>query len=292
MPVYNAEQYIRQAAESILKQSFSDFEFIIIDDGSTDDSKKILEELARSDPRIRLVSRPNTGYTIALNEALQLARAPFIARMDADDVSMPTRLEKQVGYLQAHPECVVLGTRIMTIDPFGSPLYEPNHKLTHHEIELQLLAGIGWAIVHPASMMRREAVMELAGYRPEMEPAEDLDLFLRLAEHGKLANLPEVLLYYRQHVKSVNHTRFAEQNRATLQIVGEAYARRGIPRPPNWSLPKRAILPVEKEIDMWAWVALKNGNVAAARRHAFALVRRAPFSMSSWRLMYCAIRGR
>jgi glycosyltransferase involved in cell wall biosynthesis len=291
MPVFNAQRYIRQAAESILNQTFSDFEFIIIDDGSSDDSKQILVELARRDSRIRLVSRPNTGYTKALNEALALARAPYLARMDADDVSMPERFEKQLAYLKANPDCVLVGSRILTIDPFGSPLYEPRHKLQHDAIEAELLAGVGWAIVHPASMMVREHVTALGGYRVQMEPSEDLDLFLRLSERGKIANLPEVLLYYRQHVKSVNHTRYEEQNQAAKKIVAEAYIRRGISLPDNWTLPKREMLPMRKEIDMWAWVALKNGNIAAARRHAVSLVRMAPFSVSSWRLMYCALRG-
>src|ERR1700749_2358187 len=89
MPAYNAEPFIRDATESILKQTFADFEFIIINDGSTDDTLEILEELARRDARIRPVSRPNTGYTVALNEALSMARGIYLARMDADDVSMP-----------------------------------------------------------------------------------------------------------------------------------------------------------------------------------------------------------
>jgi hypothetical protein len=140
-------------------------------------------------------------------------------------------------------------------------------------------------------MMVRQHVMALGGYRVQMEPSEDLDLFLRMAERGKIANLPDVLLHYRQHVKSVNHTRYEEQNRAARRIVAEAYARRGVTLEEGWTLPKREMLPMKKEIDMWAWVALKNGNIAAARKHALSLMRMAPFSLSSWRLMYCAIRG-
>jgi glycosyltransferase involved in cell wall biosynthesis len=291
MPVYNAEAFVGQAVDSILTQSFDDFEFIIINDGSTDGTAEILEDRARRDARIRLVTRPNTGYTKALNEALSLARGQFIARMDADDISLPTRFQKQVDHLKAHPDCVLVGSRIMTIDPFGLPLYEPNHKLVHDEIEQQLLAGVGWAIVHPASMMVRDQISALGGYREAMEPSEDLDLFLRLAERGKIANLPDVLLQYRQHVKSVNHTRYEEQNSATRTIITEAYQRRGISLPAGWKPPKRDMLPVRKEIDMWAWVALKNGNVTVARKHAFSLIKLAPFSLNSWRLMYCAIRG-
>jgi glycosyltransferase involved in cell wall biosynthesis len=291
MPVFNAEQYVRQAAESVLAQTFGDFEFIIIDDGSTDDSHAILEELARRDPRIRLISRPNTGYTRALNEALGLARGTYIARMDADDVSMPDRFRLQVEYLRGRPECVLVGSRIMMIDPFGIELFEPDHRLVHEEIDQQLLNGIGWAVVHPVAMMVRERVMALGGYRPEMEPSEDLDLFLRLAEHGRIANLPQVLLHYRQHIKSVNHTRCDEQNEAARRIIIEAYNRRGTGPPPGWTPPERELFPVRKEINMWAWQALRSGHIAAARRHALSLLRIAPFSVGSWRLMYCAIRG-
>ena len=292
MPVYNAGQYVRAAAESILTQTFADFEFIIIDDGSTDDSHDILEELARRDPRIRLISRPNTGYTVALNEALRLARGTYVARMDADDISMPERFARQVEYMRGHADCVLVGSRIMTIDPYGIPLYEPDHRQEHAEIDQQLLNGVGWAIVHPVAMMVREQVMALDGYRPEMEPSEDLDLFLRLAERGTVANLPVVLLQYRQHIKSVNHTRSTEQNAAARKIISEAYVRRGTTLPAGWQPPEREILPVKKEIDMWAWVALKGGHIAAARRHALSLIRIAPFDLNSWRLMYCAIRGR
>ena len=256
MPVYNAAAYVRQAAASILGQTFADFEFIVIDDGSTDDSRDILAGLAAADPRLRLVSRPNTGYTRALNEALSLARGTYVARMDADDVALPDRLRQQVDYLRAHPEAVLVGSRIMTIDPYGIPLYEPDHCLDHEGIERQLLDGVGWAIVHPAAMMVRQAVADLGGYRPEMEPSEDLDLFLRLAERGRIANLPTVLLHYRQHVKSVNHTRTAAQQAAARRIVAEAYQRRGGTIPADWRPPVREY-PLKKEIDMWAWVALK-----------------------------------
>ena len=109
MPVYNAERFVAEAVQSILSQTFGDFEFIIIDDGSSDGSLEILRRFERADSRIRLSSRPNTGYTVALNEMLAMASGQFVARMDADDVAMPQRLQKQVDYLCAHPNCVVVG---------------------------------------------------------------------------------------------------------------------------------------------------------------------------------------
>jgi glycosyltransferase involved in cell wall biosynthesis len=292
MPVYNAKAYVRQAVESILTQTFGDFEFIIIDDGSTDESPAILRELAKKDLRIHLTSRLNTGYAKALNEALQQARGQYIARMDADDIAMPDRFEKQVAYLRQHPQVVLVGSRILMIDPLGTPLHTPEHKLTHDEIQQQLLEGSGWAVVHPAAMMVREQVMALGGYRTELEPSEDLDLFLRLTERGQAANLSDVLLHYRQHPKSVNHTRFEQQNRNKRIIITEAYARRGLELPVDWTPPRRNIMPPRAELNMWAWSALKKGHIKAARQHALALMKMAPLSPASWRLMYCALRGR
>ena len=207
--------------------------------------------------------------------------------MDADDFSRADRFEKQVDYLEKHPDCVLLGSQILMVDPYGSKLYEPQHQLTHEGIEAELLAGSGWAIVHPAAMMVRDAVVESGGYRKDLEVSEDLDLFLRLAVKGRIANLPDVLLHYRQHPQSVNHTKHVEQNRAMKAIITQAYSSRGKAMPENWKLPQRDVIPLDKEINMWAWLALKNGNVLAARKHAVTLLKMAPFSMNSWRLMYC-----
>ena len=291
MPVYNAGPYVRAAAESVLAQTFADFEFVIVDDGSTDDGHAILGELARRDARIRLISRPNTGYTVALNEALSVARGQYVARMDADDVSMPDRFAKQVDYLRTHPDAVLVGSRVLLIDPFGVPLYVPDHRTTHEEIDRELMAGIGWAVVHPSAMMVGAAVTDLGGYRTEFEPTEDLDLFLRLAERGRIANLPDVLLHYRQHVRSVNHTRAKAQDVTAGNSVRAAHDRRGVPLPPGWTPRVREVLPPHQEVDMWAWAALKAGHRTAARRHAMTLLRLAPLSPASWRLLYCAARG-
>src|SRR4029077_6441580 len=119
-------------------------------------------------------------------------------------------------------------------DPYGCVLFRSEHKLTHEEIEAQLLTGVGWAIVHPTAMMRREAVRRVGGYRPEFQWVEDLDLFLRLAEIGKLANLPDELLLYRQHTTSVNRTRSAEQAKLADACVRDAYRRRGKAVPDGW----------------------------------------------------------
>ena len=291
MPVYNGAAYVAQAVESILAQTWRDYEFIIIDDGSTDRSRPLLEKFARQDARIRLTSRPNTGIVGALNEALAQARGGLVARMDADDVSMPDRLARQVEFMRSHPEVVAAGARVRGIDPCGCELFRSEHKLEHAEIDAELLKGVGWAIVHPAAMMRREAVERIGRYRAEFQWVEDLDLFLRLGEIGKLANLPDELLYYRQHTESVNRTRAAEQASLADACVREAYRRRGGEAPAGWKFVPKPKPPPAVQLRTWAWKALGSGNVPAARKHAVALWKSAPLSVESWRTLLCAMRG-
>jgi glycosyltransferase involved in cell wall biosynthesis len=292
MAVYNCQRYVSAAVESILSQTFHDFEFIVIDDGSADDSKAILEKFAAQDARIRLVRRPNKGLTKSLNEAIALANGELLARMDADDISLPTRFEEQIEYLRAHPECVCVGSRVSTIDPYDSPVTAvTDHKLTHDEIEADLLKGIGWSIVHPSAMMRTDAVRAAGGYREQFITSQDLDLWLRLAERGKLANLPEPLVHYRQHFQSVNFSKHQEQWRVKSIIIGDAYARRGWPIPAEWNLHKRVPPPISEQLKLWAWAALKAGNPKVARKHAAQVLKMQPFAIDSWRVMYCALRG-
>ena len=122
MPVYNAQRYVAEAVQSILTQTMGDFEFIIIDDGSTDDSTRILRDWAQRDSRIRLVSRPNTGLCVALNEGLAMANGRYIARMDADDISLPQRFALQLEYLKTHEKLVCIGGSFLLIDAAGRML--------------------------------------------------------------------------------------------------------------------------------------------------------------------------
>ncbi len=294
MSAYNSERYVREAIESILNQTFGDFELILIDDGSKDPSPAILKAFADRDTRIRFSSRPNKGLTRTLNEAFALAQAPLIARMDADDIALPDRFAKQVAYLNAHPECVCVGSRVILIDPLGSEMNATDHKLTHEAIDAGLIGGSGWSIVHPVAMMRAGALKQVGGYREQFTTSQDLDLFLRLGEIGKLANLPEVLLKYRQHFESVNFAKYDEQWRVKSIIVGDAYDRRGLTKPETWNFAPRATAERSKadQIRHWAWAALKGGNIAAARKHAWASLKMKPLSQESWRLTYCALRGR
>ena len=276
LPVFNAAAYVEESVRSILAQTLCDFELIVIDDGSTDESGTILERLTAEDSRIRLIRRANTGIVGALNEALSLAQADLVARMDADDIAWPQRLQKQVNYLDAHPDCVALGSAILVIDPQGDPIKEPSQAITHDEIDAQLLAGYGWALVHPTAMMRRQAVLSIGGYRTQYNKVEDLDLFLRLAEHGRLANLPEVLLSFRQHFASTCVQHSDVQTRLKLAVVTEAYQRRGLPRKEPLQLPKEVRLTGCAQHLSWAMFALRRGQAAQALRHARNALHTAP----------------
>jgi len=292
MPVFNTEAYLARAVQSVLAQTFSDFEFVILDDGSSDASVRIVQEFAENDDRIRFFPLEHRGYVSLLRRGLNHCRGDFVARMDSDDISLPQRFEKQISYLRQHPEVVALGSRVELIDPYGSRVEKPTHKITHEEIETELLNGVGWAMVHPTVMMRRDALLKVGGYREDLMVSEDLDLFLRLAEVGRLENLPDVLLQYRQHLGSVNYTKYEQQKAVKRQIVTDAYKRRALPMPPNWAFRERKLLPHPEQIRRWGWAALRSGNIGVARRHAIAAIRQAPMSMDTWRLTACVIRGR
>ena len=289
---YNAERYLGEAFDSILDQTFRDFEVIVVDDGSKDATKAMLNRIAARDPRVRVISRPNKGLTVSLNEALAAARAPLIARMDADDVCLPQRFQTQVDFLANYPEVVVVGAAVELIDPFGVHIGVMNNPTDHAAIDAELLKGSGGAIVHPASMMRTEILRNAGGYREQFNNSEDLDLWLRLAEVGRVANLPDVLLKYRRDLGSVSHTKRDNQLRLKSQILGEAYVRRGLTPPAEWKFDTWMPKPHDVQLKEWGWKALGLGRRDAAIGHAKSLLKLHPFSVDSWRLMVCAWRAR
>ncbi|HWE02302.1 MAG TPA: glycosyltransferase [Tepidisphaeraceae bacterium] len=296
MPAYNVGPFVRQAVESILNQTFGDFEFIVIDDGSTDDTLAVLKELEARDSRIRLVSRPNMGVSRTANEAIALARGEFLARIDGDDVAQATRLEKQLIYLRAHSQCVAVGCGVLLIDEDGLPLYMmPQVEFDHERIEAALWSG-GWPMVQPACMFRRDAVVAVGGYRTHLSLHEDHDLFLRLAERGTLENLPDVLQWYRQRLTSLTYTESSGSKRVMAGILRETRQRRGLPALPDAAAEGNGVAKISHaalaRCRQWGWMSLKARHIPTARKYAAKAVRLAPFSADSWRLMYCAWRGR
>ena len=232
LPVYNAEAYVSEAVESILAQSFTDFELIAINDGSTDGSGAILRELAARDTRIVLVERPNDGLVSALNEGIESARAEFIARMDADDVAMPERFALQYARMVKEPELAVLGSLIRLIDEAGNVTGSGGYSLTPERIA-RYLRERGCPVAHPTVMMRRGAVLKVGGYRKAFSHAEDYDLWLRMSDLGyAIANLPQPLLNYRIHNANVSAVRGEEQALGnTLTRFAHRVRKAGLPDP-------------------------------------------------------------
>jgi glycosyltransferase involved in cell wall biosynthesis len=288
MPVYNADRFVKQTVESVLAQTFRDFEFLIINDGSTDRSLDILQDFANRDPRIRLVSRPNTGYVAALNEGLEKARGEFVARIDADDLADPRRLELQVARMRAEPQLVALGSNAWAMDEDGRMLGDYDVPLTHEEIEANHLKGSS-SIHHPAVMLRPEAVKRVGGYRRQFMPCEDFDLWLRLGEVGRLANLPEKLLTKRLMAGSAVASNLAKQEKLVKEIVGETWRRRALAGEPALR-PSRLKRPVDL-YRQWGWMALRRGHVGTSRKYAARAVLSRPLDTESWRLAVCALRG-
>lgn len=292
LPVYNGELFLEAAIASVLGQTFPDFELLVLDDGSRDRSRSIADRLAESDPRIRVFSWDNRGISTTLNAGLERAQGCLIARMDADDISLPQRFERQVRTLDAHPEMVALGTHALMIDPEGAPICPWFALLVEHEdIERRLLSGAGGGtLIHPSVMMRRDDLSAIGGYRKEYEMAEDLDLLLRLSERGRLGNLPEILLLYRQHVSSVSVARRVQQHDAAGRALVAAWERRHLPGKPP---PAVSSTPASDEgyTRAWAWQALGAGNVRTARKYARRAVRSSPLSLDAWRVLACSLRG-
>jgi len=290
MAVYNYAQFLNGSVRSILEQTFSNFEFIIVDDGSTDRTSKILERFAREDSRIRVLSQSNKGLTAALRRGIESSSAPLIARMDGDDISLPRRLELQLRYLEQHPEVVALGGQILLIDPYGGYLGGQERHLVHDAIDAALLTGDGSAMCHPAVMFRRSAYDQAGGYDETYRTAQDLDLFLKLGEIGLLANIDHYSLMYRVHLSSTNSKKYALQLENREKIVRTACVRRN----QEFSPDQIGAWPPTGSVDkcrLFAWQNLARGQIYNARRHALNVILREPLSSQAWKLLACAMRG-
>lgn len=203
VPVKNGEKYLFDALQSVLTQSFSDFELLVVDDGSTDSSPDILAAFQQRDARVKVLSNPGSGLVDALNFGVASACAPLIARMDADDICLPERFQRQYDFLTAHPDVAVVGTQVIFVDEHGlRKAKSPSLPLTPDSVARLLLKGC--CIRHPTVLFRREAFEQAGGYRHELVDAEDYDLWLRIADHASLANLSDALLYYRVHSGQVS----------------------------------------------------------------------------------------
>lgn len=223
MSVYNGEKYLKEAIDSIISQTFTDFEFLIIDDASTDRTPEMLRSYG--DSRIKIITNEeNLGLTKSLNKGLALARGKYIARMDADDISHPKRLEKQANYLDENPEIGILGTNVQYIDESGK----------YHEIlqRPEKDALIKWAlcffnpIAHPTVMMQLYLIKEINGYDENIIYAQDYDLWVRLSSKSAFWNLQDILLYLRKSDNNISCKHYLEQKLYSYQISRRAMSNR------------------------------------------------------------------
>lgn len=199
---YNAAEFLPEAIESILKQTFKDFEFILIDDGSTDNTLDIISGYAAKDDRIVIIKKKNTGLADSLNIGIWKARGELIARMDADDISLPDRLEKQVAYFQKHRDVILLGSGCNEIDKEGRVVKQHHYPIGHRSL-IRCFERDGSPFPHSSVIYKTEVVKRINGYRNRLNGAEDLDLWMRLSSLGKISCLNVPLVKLRKHEASI-----------------------------------------------------------------------------------------
>lgn len=228
MAVYNGERYLEEAVESILTQTFLDFEFLIVDDGSTDKSAKILAGAASRDARFRVITnQANIGLTRSLNKALAQACGTLIARMDADDVAPPERFERQIAFLQNNPEVGVVGTAYRFINEEGETIGERAILTDNESIQRALIRFNPF--LHSSVMMRKVLLDNVGGYDKRYTKAQDYDLWMRLAPLCHFANLSEVLMKKRFTADMISYAQERKQIKAAVRIRLEALKRRQYP---------------------------------------------------------------
>ena len=296
IPVYNGGKFFLAAVQSVLAQTFRDFECLILNDGSTDESGKIADELARSDPRVRVIHRENRGLVATLNELVAAARGELVARMDADDLCMPTRFAKQVEFFERHPEVVCLGSSHWLIDEAERRIAAIRPPVDDAAIQQLALRG-HTPICHPASMMRTAALRQAGGYRLDFYPTEDLDLWLRLGEIGALANLAEPLICYRMHSGSISgQAAQGRQRDAARRACADAWARRGMAN--GVFEATQAWRPDETRASrmrfalQYGWMAYSSGFRKTAMVYGLKAIRVLPTSQDGWRLLAIALLRR
>ena len=217
MPAYNAEKYIVEAIESILAQTFKDFEFVIIDDCSQDRTWEIIQEQAKRDNRIIIdKNRNNLGIAGNRNRLKKMAKGQYVAWQDADDISIETRLEKQYAFLESHPEVGIVGAYL----EFFENDYSAKSVRRYCEGDQKLRKNIFLfsPVAQPVAMIRKEILDKAGDYNLKYPPAEDLDMSFRIGERSQFANIPEVLLRYREHPDSNTFTRLKKSEHSTLEI--------------------------------------------------------------------------
>ena len=218
MPAYNAEKFISKSIESIVNQSYLNYEFIIVDDGSLDSTKEIIKMYSRENSRIKLISKSNSGITETLNFGLRFCVGEWIARMDADDLSTFDRLEKQIVASQSSPNIGLIGSNAIFIDKFDRNLYYFSYPLKHDKLKKNLLSCNRF-FPHSSAFFNNELVQSLGGYRSRAGIAEDWDLWLRIASKKEIKNINEPLVKIRLHDNQISKKSYYDQAYDTRLVI-------------------------------------------------------------------------
>lgn len=218
-PAYNAEKYIAETIESILNQTFEDYEFIIIDDCSTDKTAEIIKEYSDKDPRITYNrNQKNLGIAGNRNRGISLAKGEYVVWQDADDISLPTRLEEQVKFMEANPKVGICGSYLQFFDDKG------DHSIRKYAADDKSLRSTIFRfspVAQPSAMLRRKALEEAGEYDLRWPPAEDLDMSFRIGSKYQFANIPKVLVRYREHPNSATFSKLKKMELSTIAIRNE-----------------------------------------------------------------------
>jgi glycosyltransferase involved in cell wall biosynthesis len=220
---YNGEQYLEESVGSMLGQTFDDFEFIIVDDGSTDNTLKKLQQMG--DPRIRIIQQKNQGQTNALIAGVEQAQGELIARIDQDDYSLSHRLIRQVEFMDAHPEVNLCGSRFQEL--CGDDLAPQRVQFAQTDTEIRKVVSCFNPLAHSAVMFRRDAYMKVGGYDNKFSIGMDYDLFIRLMEIGQVHNIEEVLTVIRMHDESHSTKKSRLKTVEGIKIRCRAYTKFG-----------------------------------------------------------------
>lgn len=284
MAVFNCEQFLTESLRSVVEQSEVDFELLILDDGSTDGSRNVIDSFCAAEDRIRCVEHPggvNRGLARSLNVLISEAKGRFIARMDGDDVCCPNRFRAQLEFMRSNPDVVAVGCQCDVIDRSGNRVGQIRRPVTHDEIEHKFFNG-GGGIMHPAAMIRAEGLRSIGGYDETLRYAQDMDLFLRLGEIGRLANLSETALKYRWHAGQISVGKRSQQLICVAAAISKASLRRNI-----------SVVDQLAEIyGELAWRLRLEGRRCMAFRYACRLVALDPSHRRGWRYMATSLIAR
>ena len=294
MTARNAEPFLADALNSILNQTFTDFELVVVDDASNDATPRTLERYAAADHRLRILRNGSRqGISKSANRGLEVCRAPVIARMDADDIAMPDRLEVQYAFFR-ESGAVAVGCYVEYMDRDGRRLTTIASPTDNADIQAGLLQG-NCTLWHTGSMISAAALRQVGGYNERYQSAVDIELWLRLGEVGRLANQPRMLQRYRFYGTSVSAKRRDEQMDLCQQATIEAATRRGIApqfkEKEHWR-PGRDRASRHRFMLRLGWWAQRSGEYGTATLYARRALALHPASLEAWSLLRVAGRDR